>query len=295
MPLTTETRRKGGRRPALEPLPAFLERRTPFERFLTLKGRARETVDGHADAMRRLTARFGTAQPSAEQVEQFVADLYRSRTSFSHHVNTVKALEYWLEFMGTPRTFGRPKKPRRLIKQPPTEMEINRLFLACRSLTETAILALLTYGALRPKELCAVRRQDVDLGARTLFVADGKGRKDAIVEVPSGCVDILIRYLAEQPRDPGEPLFRTYQGNRYTTGALRKRVKVLARLAGFTRRVWPYLMRHSYATNLVIRGAALPYIQRQMRHAWPETTYVYYESLTAAQFESSERHFPKYL
>lgn len=107
-----------------------------------------------------------------------------------------------------------------MIKQPPTETDINRLFWVCRSLKEKALLALLAYGAFRPKELCHVRRQDVDLGGRTLFINDGKGRQDGIVAVPSGCIDILIQYLSDTPRAPGDYLFLTYQGNQYTTGAL---------------------------------------------------------------------------
>lgn len=285
----------GGRSPARPPLPEFLNLRPKFEMFLTLKGLAAISVEGHVDAMRRQTSAFGTTHPPADDVDLFVFTLYRSTASHSHKANNVKALEYWLEFIGQPRRFGRQRKPRRLIKQPPTEMEINRLFLACRSMKERAVLALLTYGACRPKELCGLRRQDIHIGERHVFIADGKGRKDGLVEVPSGCIDIVVSYLVEHPRDPGDYLFLTYQGNRYTQGALRKMIHVLARRAGVGRRMYPYLLRHAYATNLVLRGAPLPYIQRQMRHAWPDTTWVYYESLTAAQFESHERLFPKYV
>lgn len=269
---------KGGKKMAIVPLTEFLELRARFEIFLTLKGRAKRTVDSHSGVARRITSQIGSIRPAPEAVDLFVFETYRAQRSFSHKVNTVKTLEYWLEFIGQPRKFGRPKKPRRVITGALSEAEINRLFFVARSLKEKAVLALLAYG-LRPNEVCSVRHRDLDLARQTVFIREGKGMKDALVTLPAPAVDILMQYLAEAPRQSDDWLLTTYQGNRYTTGAARKLIKVLARLAGIERRVWPYQMRHSYATNLVIRGANLEYIRQQMRHAWMETTMTYLSSV----------------
>lgn len=284
--------RRGGRRTERIPLPEFLSLKPQFESFLVLKGLQPTTVDGHTEAMRRLTAGFNTTHPTNEEVDQFVVELYRSKASYSHKANNIRVLEYWLAFLGQPRHFNRQRKPRRLITQTLTEAEINRLFFMTKNINEKTVLALLAYSGLRPKELCNVRRCDLDLAARTLFISQGKGMKDALIELPSGCVELLMMYLAAVPRSQDDYLFTTYQGNQYTTGALRKMIKVLARRAGFTRRVWPYQMRHSFATNLLIRGAHLFYIKNQMRHAWVETTLTYLSSVP--NLDSHERFFPKY-
>lgn len=270
--------RSGGKRPALELLPSFVALVPKFQRALVLKGLSVVTVSGHVKAIGRQTARFGTTHPPTETVDQFVCDLFQSGASYSHKANNATALEYWLEFIGAPRRFRRPRKPRRVVTDVLSEAEINRLFFVTRSIKEKALLALLAYG-LRPKEICQVKRRDLDVARQTIFIRQGKGAKDALITIPPAAVAILIQLLADAPRAANDWLLTTYQGRQYTTGAARKAIKVLARRAGFTRRTWPYMLRHSYATNLLVRGAHLEYIRQQMRHAWIDTTYSYLSSV----------------
>jgi integrase/recombinase XerD len=54
---------------------------------------------------------------------------------------------------------------------------------------------------------------------------------------------------------------------------------VLARRAQLEKRVFPHLLRHSLATNLLNRGASLIMIKEQLGHAFIESTMIYVTSM----------------
>ena len=78
------------------------------------------------------------------------------------------------------------------------------------------------------------------------------------------------------------------KGHKLSGGDLRKHVRVLARRAGIVRRVYPHLLRHSLATNLLNRGASLMMIKEQLGHVFYESTLIYAISMpfrTKSEYE----------
>jgi integrase len=136
-----------------------------FKRFLVIGGLAEVTVKGHMKAVERIGKKIGTLHPTIEEAKNFIADLYMSEYSYSHKSNQAKALEYWMQHTGRPIIFGRQRKPRPLLKNTLTESEITRLVISTRNAKERAILLLLAYSGLRPKELCAVKIENINFGS----------------------------------------------------------------------------------------------------------------------------------
>ena len=119
---------------------------------------------------------------------------------------------------------------------------------------DRAILELLYGTGLRMSECARLELTDVDLSTGTLFVRDGKGRKDRIVPLAGQARDALGLYLArsrpELARWSDEPaLFLARTGKRLSTMSLR----VLVREYGRRVRVKAscHVLRHSYATHLL--------------------------------------------
>lgn len=258
-----------------------------FESFLFLKGLQPVTVFGHLTGINRILK-----QVNPKNFDEFVTNLYKSDYSYSYKSNSVKTIEYYLEFLGKPKRYTRQRKPKPLQKELLSESEINSLILSCKNIRERAIITLLAYSGVRPKEFCNIRVSDFNIAERTLFVNNGKGMKDGFVEISSRCITTILEYLNVCQFSGNDFLFQTLSGKQYNQSALRKLVKVLAKRARIKKRIYPYSFRHAFACNMVIRGAHILYVKKQLRHACLETTMQYLN--TPIAWESREKYLPQY-
>jgi integrase/recombinase XerD len=137
--------------------------------------------------------------------------------------------------------------------------------------------------------------RDIDLTSNAVWVIAGKGKKDGVVSITPDCAKILMSYLEEYPRYNDSPLFTTLRfNNLYQTGDLRKLLRVVAKRAKINKRVYPHLLRHSLATNLLNRGANIFMVQHQLRHSFIETTMVYLKANTARLNSEYQFYAPSY-
>jgi integrase/recombinase XerD len=144
---------------------------------------------------------------------------------------------------------------------------------------DRAILEVLYATGLRVSELIGLRPSDLDLdvGLLTCF---GKGRKERLVPVGSAAREWLVRYMAEVrgvlARDrPVTPLFLNQRGGRLSRMGLWQIVRRHAVKAGVERVLTPHVLRHSFATHLLERGADLRALQAMLGHADISTTQIY--------------------
>ena len=90
---------------------------------------------------------------------------------------------------------------------------------------------------------------------------------------------LLAEYMRERGGKPGDSLFVCLRSGRpYAQQNLRKMVRTTARRANLKKRIYPHLLRHSLATNLLHRGAHPLAIKEQLGHAFVETTMIYIHS-----------------
>jgi len=165
-----------------------------------------------------------------------------------------------------------------------SEAEVDRLLAielpaTPRGLRDRAILEVLYASGLRASEIMGLRLESF-LRAEGLLRVLGKGDKERVVPVGASAVVALDAWLARgrpqlvKSRTGGE-LFLGEHGRRLTTVRLWQIVQELAKLAGIEKRIWPHLLRHSFATHLLGRGADLRAIQEMLGHASLGTTQVY--------------------
>lgn len=144
---------------------------------------------------------------------------------------------------------------------------------------DRAILELLYSCGLRASELTGLDTNDVDFGKEEVRVM-GKGGKERILPLGRKAKESITRYLSsrESPRS-GQlvktPLFLNYRGGRLTTRSLqrivRKHLIKVARVSGTN----PHILRHSFATHLLERGADLRAVQELLGHVSLSTVQIY--------------------
>lgn len=182
-----------------------------------------------------------------------------------------------------------PKIPGRTVEFL-TREELEELFNAVdltskTGLRDRAILETLYSTGLRVSELVNLNRSQVNLD-RHEFMVRGKGKKPRIVFLSKRAVKFLEEYLKKRT-DNFKPVFinygRTRRGEELTLGE-RKRltaytvqeiVRKYALLAGIVKKVTPHTIRHSYATELLFRGADIRSVQEMLGHASITTTQIY--------------------
>jgi len=153
-------------------------------------------------------------------------------------------------------------------------------------LRDRALIEVLYATGLRVSELIGLRMADVRLDQGYLQCL-GKGSKERIVPLGDVAVGWVRRYVAEArpkfvtKKDPPW-LFVSQRGaRRLTRGAFWQILKDYGSKAGIHAHLSPHVLRHSFATHLLERGADLRAIQTMLGHADLSTTQIYTHVLEA--------------
>ena len=161
----------------------------------------------------------------------------------------------------------------RLMEQPDTTTP--------RGLRDRALIELLYATGMRVSELVGLRPADVNLDAAYL-TCTGKGDKQRIVPIGDEATRWVRQYLRDaRPTLVGRRktprLFVNARGGGpgLTRVGFWKILKAYARQAGLSTSLSPHVLRHSFATHLLERGADLRAIQMMLGHADLSTTQIY--------------------
>lgn len=137
------------------------------------------------------------------------------------------------------------------------------------------IVATLRFIGMRSGELRTLRRDRLDLQAEQALVI-GKGLRPRIVVIPPPLRPILWAFLDEvRPELPDSPLLLSNPSSRVTTPligfsheALYREVELAGRGADVPGRHFPHRWRHTFATELNMRGGVdIHLVQRLLGHS----------------------------
>jgi integrase/recombinase XerD len=148
-----------------------------------------------------------------------------------------------------------------------------------RGLRDRALLEVLYATGLRASEIVGLKLADADLGLG-LVTCFGKGRKERIVPLGSAARRAVAGYLEEAravlARGRSAPwLFLNHRGGRLSRVGLWGIVRRHAAAVGLGGLLTPHVLRHSFATHLLERGADLRALQTLLGHADISTTQIY--------------------
>jgi integrase/recombinase XerD len=242
-------------------------------RFAAARGKKIEALDRHElDRFVQALAGQGLSPRSVSRAVAAVRSFYRFVALESRRQeNPADDLQAPRAWRPLPK-FLSAEEVDLLIQQPDTSI--------VRGIRDRALIELLYATGLRVSELVQLRVADVNLDAGYL-TCTGKGGKQRVVPIGDEAVSWVRRYLSSaRPalvRLGASPrLFVNARGGRALTRVgFWKILKGYARQAGLPRSLSPHVLRHSFATHLLDRGADLRAIQLMLGHADLSTTQIY--------------------
>jgi integrase len=219
----------------------------------------------------------------AEEIERYKGDQLRagrSRKTVNNHLIVLRRMfgvaEEWGLMARSPRV--------RWLKLPDPEFdfltfeESHQLVAAAEGEWRTMVMVA-TRSGLRQGELLALRWKDVDLGARKIvvrrsvwegIVGTTKGGRAREVELSPD----TVAALKAQRHLRGELVFCNADGTMLTKNQCRRPLYDACGRAGIRKIGW-HILRHTFASHLVMRGVPIKVVQELLGHRDIKTTMRY--------------------
>lgn len=290
----------------------------PVEEFLfycrSEKGLAGNTLAAYRRDLEKLLGYCAkherdVLEASAEDVRGFVDSLYAAKLtgrSIARHIASVRSFyKYYLirgRITDDPvADIVSPKQWKRLPKFLTLD-EVDRLLEAPDhtkplGLRDRAMLQLLYATGLRVSELVSVEQRNLNTEMGFLRLT-GKGGKQRLVPVGREALAAIETYV-----NNGRPgilkgkasgyLFVNARANRMTRQNFWMRLKRYGLDARIMNPLTPHVMRHSFATHLLERGADLRSVQMMLGHSDISTTEIYTHVLRERLRKVYDQHHPR--
>lgn len=181
------------------------------------------------------------------------------------------------------RLLHHPKKEERL----PAffyEEELETLFNSCqgddpKSLRNNALLELFYATGIRVSELTSIELSDIDNSLGIVKVM-GKGRKERYVPFGSFAQSALESYMKNSrpllmKKKNHQALFVNLRGDPITDRGVRHVLNRMMEEAAIDGKIYPHMIRHSFATHMLSNGADIRTVQELLGHSQLSSTQVY--------------------
>lgn len=183
-----------------------------------------------------------------------------------------------------------------------SEKEIDTLLTANEKRTDKlkdrdqALLMLMFASGLRASEVVNLTFNQVDFDNRIMKVS-GKGNKDRLVPFTNSAKKAMLNYINGLRKDllkeDTKYIFLNSQGNKMTVRGLEYILDEIEAKTGLYGKIHPHMLRHSFATKMLNRGADLRTIQELLGHSSIETTSIYTHVAYENMKETYEKTFPR--
>lgn len=214
---------------------------------------------------------------STAEINNYILELIRKRNISSsqqnQRINSIKF--YYEQVLGRENQYyniGRPKKEFRL-PDVLSKKEIGELLKATKNKKHNFLISLIYSCGLRRSEAINMRLYDIDKNRMLIKIVGAKGKKDRYVQLADGILELFQVYFDEY--QPKNWVFEGRTHNKYSATSVLNVIKNAAIKAKINKRVYPHILRHSFATHHLEQGTDLRYIQEWLGHSNSKTTEIY--------------------
>ncbi len=258
------------------------------------RGFSRSTIDNYLWVKNSFTKQVGDVEIGKLETKHIIK-WRKKMEDMGYEVNTVNAYLYKFRRIVThysticsisPKEIIIPKKER---KDPHflTDVEIQMLIHADLIIRDRAIISLMYSTGMRVSEVVRLRRNDI-IGDDLINI-QGKGKIERKAFIDATAQFLIAQYL--NTRDDKSPaLFLSRLGGGLKKSGIEKIIRDAGIAAGLTQRVYPHMLRHTFATHLVQRGIGQFHLRDLLGHADISTTQMYVHLGTKDLKDSYEKY-----
>ncbi len=241
-------------------------------------------------------SKFDWSKFTILHLRSFLSYLYDTRgnktSSIHRRICSIKAFYKYMadnkEIKEDPaKELKYPKRPRSIPKFLDVD-HILKLIDQTTNLTHRAIIEVLYSTGARVNEIRNLNVDDVNLEKKVIYIHSGKGNKDRVVLLTDRAADILRKYIEKKrpkiiakvsakkvlPEDSKSALFLSNRGTRISNRNIQHFLSKLSELAGI-KHTTPHMLRHSFASHLVMNNANIRVVQQLLGHSSLDTTQIY--------------------
>ncbi|MFC6274792.1 tyrosine recombinase XerC [Levilactobacillus tangyuanensis] len=276
------------------------------EQFITYLSGERQYSPETVKAYREDLAEFdqfladnGGRKPWADidqlDVEVYLSDLYDrhyARTTIARKLSTLRSLYNFLISNGLakddPFAYVQLKHHQNHLPRFFYEREMTALFVAAAAnpndqlaTRDSALLEVLYGTGIRVSECVNLTLTDVDFDNRIMLI-HGKGNKERYVPFGHYASDALQAYfnaarspIMAQNDQAHDFVFINYRGEQLTSAGVTYLLNQIIQRSTLTTDIHPHMLRHTFATHLLNRGADLRSVQELLGHSSLSTTQIY--------------------
>jgi integrase/recombinase XerD len=229
-----------------------------------------------ADFIRNFEGR-DLGEISKEEINNYILGLIKEKDiSPSQQNQRINAIKFYYEkVLGRNKEYYNIERPRQEKKLPDvlSKQEIALMIKTTKNKKHKCLIAMIYSCGLRRSEAANLKVEDIDSKRMQVKIKGAKGKKDRYVTLANKTLTHLREHYIENK--PSIYLFEVKTGIKYSTTSIYNVIKNTAAKAKIRKRIYPHILRHSFATHNLEQGMDLRLIQELMGHESSKTTEIY--------------------
>ncbi|MEA3248070.1 MAG: tyrosine-type recombinase/integrase [Nanoarchaeota archaeon] len=238
-----------------------------LENELKLRGYSRESIKSYIYSVKKYLDYSKSKGINENSVKEYLRNQLRTKNPATVSLISSSIQFFFKEVLKQDIYFIKPKKNKTL-PDILTIKEIKRLIEVTTNPKHKLI-----YGTgLRVSEIINLKKREINFEEGLIKVKLGKGKKDRFVKLHES---VLLELKNFSKVGNSEYLFKSQKGGKLTSKTIQLILSNNSKKAEIKKRVYPHLLRHSFATHLLEQGTDLRIIQKLLGHSDIKTTQIY--------------------